>query len=218
MHIERLSEQITIVLGDSREVDASLCDGIICDPPYGISHPCNFASRKRDNLAKCNDWSNVVGDTEPFEPEWLLNMNKPTVLWGGNWFADRLPPSGGWLVWDKERPDTLDQSTCELAWTNCIKGVRRYRHLWDGMRKASEHRESYHPTQKPVALFSWILGLRWMGDVSFVFDPYMGSAPCGIACVRAGKKYLGVEINEQHFETAKMRLQKEIAQGQIYML
>jgi site-specific DNA-methyltransferase (adenine-specific) len=209
----KLSDNVTIINGDCRDVLPVECDLICCDPPYGMAHPCNFAGRGRGNLAKCNDWSDVAGDAEPFDPAWILAMNKPTVLWGGNWFADKLPPSSGWLVWDKERPDELDQATCELAWTNCVKGVRRFRHLWNGMMKASEKGESYHPTQKPVALFAWVLALRWLTDAQTVFDPYMGAGPCGVACVRAGKRYVGVEIDPVHFETARDRLTRELEQG-----
>jgi len=212
----KLSDNITIINADCREIGTVACDAIITDPPYGMAHPCNFAERKRGNLALCNDWPDVAGDAEPFDPSWIIAMNKPTVLWGGNWFANQLPPTSGWLVWDKERPDELDQATCELAWTNCIKGVRRYRHLWNGMMKATERGESYHPTQKPVALFSWTLALRWLSDIKAVFDPYMGSSPCGVACVRAGIRYVGVEINKVHFDTARMRLENELSQCNLF--
>ena len=133
----------------------------------------------------------------------------PTVLWGANWYADKLPPSGGWLVWDKERPDTLDQATCELAWTNCVKGVRRFRHLWNGMIRASEHNENYHPMQQPVALFVWVLTLRWIpGGV--VFDPYMGAGPCGVAAARTGRQFIGIELHRPYFETAIKRITTEL--------
>ena len=222
--VVRLSDSVTIIQGDCRDVLPVECDAIVTDPPYGIAHPCNFKERGRKSNTirngkpiwrngSPNDWPDVAGDDEPFDPAWILAMNKPTVLWGGNWFADKVPPSGGWLVWDKERPDELDQATCELAWTNCIKGVRRFRHLWNGFQKASEQGESYHPTQKPVALFAWTLALRWLADVETVFDPYMGAGPCGVACVRAGKRYVGVEINPVHFATARARLENELRQG-----
>jgi site-specific DNA-methyltransferase (adenine-specific)/modification methylase len=184
-------------------------DCVVSDPPYGIAHPCNFKQRGRGNLATCNDFSDVVGDSVPFDPAPILALDVPTVLWGANHFADKLPPSGGWLVWDKERPDDLDQATCELAWTNCVKGVRRFRHLWNGMMKASEWGESYHPTQKPIALMQWILTLRWMPDSgAIVLDPYMGSGPVGIAAIKTGMRFIGIEISEQYFAVAVKRIQE----------
>ena len=180
---------------------------VITDPPYGIAHPCNFKSRGRGNLTACNDYANVYSDSQPFDPAPILELDVPTILWGANHYADKLPPSDGWLVWDKERPDGLDQSTCELAWTNCIKGVRRFRHLWNGMMRASEHGENYHPTQKPVALMQWVLSLPWIPKIdTTVFDPYMGAGPVGVACVRIGYPYIGCEISEQYFKIAEQRI------------
>lgn len=204
-----------LYLADWRECPKPTSGVILTDPPYGITHPCNFSERGRDVLAVCNDYPDVAGDNEPFNPAPLLALGLPTCLWGGNHFANRLPDSGGWLVWDKLRPDDLDQATCELAWTNFIKGVRRFRHLWHGMMKASERGENYHPTQKPVALYSWILSLRWTpaGDV---FDPFMGSGPCGVAALRAGRNYVGVELSADYYAIAKRRIESEAAQGKLF--
>jgi DNA modification methylase len=184
-------------------------DCVVTDPPYGIAHPCNFRQRGRGNLALCNDFPDVIGDDAPFDPAPILALDVPTVLWGANYYADKLPPSGGWLVWDKERPDDLDQSTCELAWTNCIKGVRRFRYLWNGMMKAGERGESYHPTQKPVALLQWVLTLRWMPtEGATVLDPYMGAGSTGVACVRTGRRFIGIEISEQYYRIAERRIRE----------
>ena len=202
-----MTQRWQVIHGDWRLAELPRPDLIVTDPPYGISHKCNFAERGRGNLARCNDYPDVAGDTEPFDPAPILDLDVPTVLWGANHFADRLPASGGWLVWDKERPDTLDQSTCELAWTNCVKGVRRFRHLWNGMMRASEHGENYHPTQKPVALMSWVLSLRWMPkSPSLVFDPYMGSGPVGFAAMCVGHRYLGFDLNAEYCDIARRRI------------
>ena len=208
---ESEDKSVQLFLGDCREQKSSLdFDLILTDPPYGISHPCNFAKRGRDCLAKCKDYPNVVGAHEPFDPSEWLALKKPTILWGGNHFASRLPDSNGWLVWDKKRPDTLDQATCELAWTNVVKGVRRFSHLWHGCMKARERGESYHPTQKPVALMSWCLSLKWTQKLRTVFDPFMGCGPVGVACVQLGLPFIGVEIEPAYFKIAKQRIQKAL--------
>jgi site-specific DNA-methyltransferase (adenine-specific)/modification methylase len=201
----------TLYLGDSLDIYPIIknIDAIITDPPYGINHDCNFNKIKRGKLAKCNDYSNVIGDDEPFDPKWILDFNLPTILWGANYFCDKLPISNGWLVWDKLRPDTLDQATCELAWTNYVKGVRRFTHLWNGMMRASEKGENYHPTQKPVALYDWIFSLVWSKGLNVIFDPYMGSGPCGVSAIKNNKKYIGIEKDEHYFNISCERIAKE---------
>jgi hypothetical protein len=102
---------VRAIMGDCRDVlgtlDRSEISIVITDPPYGIAHPCNYAKRKRAALASCNDWDDIAGDDAPFDPSPILALDVPTVLWGANYYADKLPPSGGWLVWDKRRPDTV---------------------------------------------------------------------------------------------------------------
>lgn len=192
------------------------CDIIATDPPYGISHPCNYADRGRGGLAKCTNYEDVAGDSEPYDPSVLLAINKPTILWGGNHFASRLPDAGGWLVWDKLRPDGLDQATCELAWTNCVKGVRRFTHLWNGCMRQSERGENYHPTQKPVALYRWCLTLPWTLTQPVVFDPYMGSGPCPIACVGMSRPCIGVELSTAYFDIAVKRIEQAFADQALF--
>lgn len=216
MRIERIGDA-TLYLGDSLEVLPTFgpVDAVVTDPPYGIAHPCDFGKRGRSNLAQCNDYPDVEGDDELFDPAPILALDVSTVLWGANHFADLLPPSGGWLIWDKRRPDGLDQSTCELAWTNCVKGVRRFSHLWHGMMRESEQGENYHPTQKPVALFRWILSLRWLDGIHSVVDPYMGAGPCGVACVERGLRYVGVEKVPRYFNIACRRIRDAYAQPRL---
>jgi site-specific DNA-methyltransferase (adenine-specific)/modification methylase len=211
----RIGDNVTLYLGDCldvmREIPDGSVDAVVTDPPYGIGHPCNYAQRKRGALAPCNDYPDVIGDDQPFDPAPILALDVPTVLWGANHYADRLPPSGGWLVWDKLRPDNLDQSTCELAWTNCIKGVRRFRYLWNGMMRAGEHGENYHATQKPVALMRWVLGLRWI-PTGTILDPFMGSGTTGVACVQTGRNFIGIEIDPGYFAIAEKRIREAMMQ------
>ncbi len=201
-------------------------DAVVTDPPYGIGHPVDYRSRGRGRLAGCrdlgkpiwrdphsNDYPTIEGDDKPFNPSPILALNVPSVLWGANYYADKLPPSSGWLVWDKRRPDTLDQATCELAWTNVVKGVRRFEHLWNGMMRASEHGQNYHATQKPVALMQWVLNLRWLAEFDTILDPYMGSGPVAAACERLGKRCIGIEIEPKYFDIACHRVEAEVRQG-----
>ena len=175
-------------------------DVILADPPYGIALDCDFAGKMGQfvGLAPRNTYPNVHGDDKPFDPAFLLGLDVPTILWGANYYADKLPPMSGWLVWDKERPDNFSQSTCELAWTNCVLGVRRICHQWHGCLTASERGERYHPTQKPAALMVWALSLRWTEGFHKVLDPYSGSGPVMVAAERLGRVCYGMEIEPMY--------------------
>ncbi len=200
----------TIYHGDCREILPTLpkVDLVLTDPPYGISHPCDFHSRGRGNLAKCSDYAPVFDDNKPFDPApWI---SQPCILWGGNYFSSKLPEQSGWLVWDKERPDDLDQSTCELAWSNVVKGCRRFRFMWNGMLRAGERTNLCHPTQKPVELMRWCLSLRWTQDFQTILDPFMGSGTTLRAAKDLGRKAIGIEIEERYCEIAARRLSQEV--------
>jgi len=203
---------ITIYHGDCREIlpdiPAGSVDLVLTDPPYGIAHPTNFGSRGRGQIAGSRDYPPCIGDDAPFDPSQLLSFGR-CILWGANHYADRLAASSGWLVWDKERPDDIDQATCELAWSNCIKGVRRFRYLWNGCMRAGDE-ALFHPMQKPVALMSWCLSLRWVDDAQNVLDPYCGSGPVLIAAKRNGINAIGIEIEERYCEIAANRLAQQV--------
>lgn len=110
---------ITIYHGDCRRILPKLSfDVVVSDPPYGINQPTNYKSRGLDRLALNRDFAPVYGDKNPFDPTAFLHW--PCILWGANHYADKLPSSSGWLVWDKQRPDVLNQWRCELAWTNFV--------------------------------------------------------------------------------------------------
>lgn len=215
---------ITIYHGDNRDILPALepdsVDLVLTDPPYGINHPTDYMMRGRARETpiwrnpSCNNYPAVFGDDQSFDPTPWLQW--PCILWGANYYADKLPPKSGWLVWDKERSDELDQATCELAWSNFVKGVRRFRYLWDGFRRKGS--ESFlHPTQKPVALMQWCLRLRWTPPGT-VLDPYMGSGPVLIAAKLDGRRAIGIEIEERYCEIAARRLAQGVFDWPTYVV
>ena len=183
-------------------------DLILTDPPYGIAHPTDYKSRGRGNLADCTDYPLVLGDDQPFDPALILSLNKPTLLFGANYYAERLPASSGWILWDKLRPDDLDQASAEVAWTNFVKGVRVFRYLWNGMLRAGNEKLE-HPTMKPAALWRWVLDLRWTPP-GIVCDPYMGSGTTLRAAKDSGRQAIGIELSEEYCEIAAKRLSQEV--------
>ncbi len=205
-------KNITIYHGDCLEILPQLdkVDLVLTDPPYGINLETAYRLRGRGRLAQCKNYPVVYGDDKPFNPEFLMEY-KNIILFGANYYCDHLKPSSGWIVWDKRRGRMQnDQADAEIAWTNCIKGVRLFSHEWNGFRRDSERGESYHPTQKPVALFEWILNLRWLREFTNILDPFMGSGSVLIAAKLLNRKAIGIEIEEKYCEIAVKRLGQEV--------
>lgn len=219
---EQLSEGVILYCGDCREILPTLGGGmaVVSDPPYGIA----FAHGGNDKSgigkgAYATKFAKVAieGDAGPFDPTPMLAAGDEFILWGGNHFADRLPASACWLIWDKRAASqhSNDFADCEIAWTSGRSVARIFRHQWDGMMKASERGiQRVHPTQKPVALMEWCL--RRTTPEKAVLDPYMGSGTTGVACVRLGRRFVGIEINPGFFDVACRRIGDELKQGRLF--
>lgn len=202
---------IDLRLGDCldimRGMDAESIDAVVTDPPYGIGKLNKFGSRR--NLTRAMPYTPIYGDDKPFDPSWLLKF-PIVVIFGANWFANKLPSSGGWFIWDKKDGGTPDNfSDAEMAWTNASNVVRIFHHKWRGMIKASERdQRRIHPMQKPIAVMKWIIKqVTREGDT--ILDPYMGSGTTGVACVQLNRNFIGCEIDPQYFEIAKRRIKAD---------
>ncbi len=183
---------------------------VVSDPPYGIRY---VHGEGGGCLAKSTIFAghSIIGDDSKFDPSPWLEF-KVVVLWGANHYASRLPDSPAWLIWDKrDGICSNDQADCEMAWTNLKKPARVFRHIWNGMLKDSERGESrVHPTQKPAALMAWCLEQAKVPSGATVLDPFMGSGTTGIACLRTGRNFIGIEKDPAHFKTACERFAREI--------
>ena len=228
-------DAVTIYHGDCRAILPALDvvpDLVLTDPPYGVKERTDRASKGRGSnpnrtsstlsgaggpKGPSNDFPPVAGDDEPFDPSHLLGF-KRLVMWGANNFAERLPPSSSWVVWDKlgglitakRFIGQDDNADLEMAWTNLGGPARLIPHRWKGLLRDSEARErALHPTQKPVVLMSIILEWRTKpGDL--VLDPYMGSGPVMRAAKDLGRRAIGIELEERYCEVAARRCQQEV--------
>jgi site-specific DNA-methyltransferase (adenine-specific)/modification methylase len=202
-----------LILGDCLEVMPWLgkFDAVVTDPPYGIGFSHGGGGGK---LARSTALANkpIIGDDTPFNPAWMLDLGIPAVIWGGNHFANRLPPSQSWLIWDKRCADySNDQADCELAWTNLGFPARMFRHVWNGMLRGKESKTPrQHPTQKPVALMQWCLG--FVPNACTILDPFMGSGTTLVACQRLGRHGTGIEIDPEYFDIACRRVDEAARQ------
>jgi hypothetical protein len=194
------------------------------DPPYGIGiqhREGNIGGAQRGSITfgpkgptytgehagKLKTYPRIAGDDRPFVPAHLLNGADIVVLWGANHYADKLPSSASWLVWDKRDglPST-DFSDAELAW--CSKGGRiaMFRMMWAGVArpKAEDGAALVHPTQKPIALYRWVIEEKTeSGDL--VYDAYAGSGPTVLACEKLGRRARAMELEPAYCDVIVAR-------------
>jgi len=186
-------------------------DVILTDPPYGIDivksdgsvgygGELGFIGAR--GIVPVNRYPKIKGDDKPFDPGHLLKLCKNCIIFGGNYFASKLPDKACWLVWDKrEHIPSNNFADCELVWTSFDTPARIYRHLWSGLlRKGGRQDEltnRVHPTQKPVGLISRILeDFSKEGDK--ILDPYLGSGSTLIACEKTNRVCYGIEIEPRY--------------------
>jgi len=204
----------TLYLGDCMDILPTLAkhDLGIHDPPYGIGENASRVA-SRGKLAKTTDYGSFDWDSEPMSDDRILMCiaaADETIIWGGNYFA--VAPSRGWLVWDKINSGNF--ADCELAWTNIKMSVRMFRHMWNGMLRDSEKGPRVHPTQKPVALMDWCI--NWANKPKTIIDACMGSGPVGIAAVKRGLQYTGIELMERNFDIACTRIENAQRQASLF--
>jgi len=178
-------------------------DAIVTDPPYGIqADKAKAHSSIRDNSA----WPESQWDESRPPEEYLRllpTLAETVAIWGGNYMADCLPPSGGWLVWRKPEAETgFSLADCELCWTSGNFAAR--------MKTMPRRDGNLHPTQKPVIVMAWTMDALKVPAGATVCDPYMGSGTTGIACIRTGRNFIGIERDAAHYKTACDRIAHEL--------
>lgn len=189
-------------------------DAVVTDPPYGLGNKHNGGGggaksnwKHRPEVAKGFDMQRP--DKQYFDL--MREMSGVTLFWGGNYFADILPPSMGWLVWDKGL-EGFTTSDFEMAWTSRNNAARRMRYACGNERgfapKSKEDREfiNSHPTQKPVIVMQWCI--QQIGSPATICDPFMGSGSTGVAAVNMGLKFIGCELERKYFDIACKRIEK----------
>ena len=195
----------TLYLGDCREILPTLgkVDAVVTDPPYGIGQDGGRGHRlsSRARVQTKKGWDGARPDAELFER--LLAMSGEQIIWGGNYFADLLPPSMGWLYWQKLIGG--DFSDGELAWTSRRAALKEFTH-----RKTNAEME--HPTQKPLALMKWCVEKT----SGVVLDPFMGSGTTGVACAELGRPFVGIEQDADYFDIACRRIEASYKQPRLF--
>lgn len=195
--------RVTLYLGDCRDIMDSLekVDAVITDPPYGIGK--DAATRRPTKWQRADGMPARDWDNEPANVSELIAMASIVAIWGGNYYP--LPPSRGWLAWHK--PDAVpSMANVELAWTNQDRNARQI--SWS--ISATNAERVGHPTQKPVRVMSWTMEQVSVPENGIVLDPFMGSGTTAIACIRTGRRFIGIERDPAHYATALERIRREI--------
>ncbi len=197
----------TLYCGDCMDILPTLpkVDAVITDPPYGICADENPV--RGSQLHEQLGWDRDRPPPEVFEL--ILSAAPHTIIWGGNYFADLLPPTMRWLVWDKQQGN-LSLSDCEFAWTSEQKAARIFRYS----RGAALQDGKEHPTQKPIALMKWCIDM--LPKANSVLDCFLGSGTTGVAAVQMGRTFIGIERERKYFDIACSRIERAQAQGQMF--
>ena len=174
----------------ARLMGGEKADAVVTDPPYGMK------AVSSSGVLKTRYGSDIAGDESTDIAIKVFKIcaqyKVPQVWWGANYYSDCLPPSGFWVVWDKNNGGS-DQADAELAWTN-LKGVVRI------FKQASEKVDRVHPTQKHPRLIVWCI--EKCGNGEMILDPFSGSGTTIIACEQLGRKCRAMEISEAYTAVA----------------
>lgn len=182
-----------------KEIPDNYFDLAIVDPPYGININHNIGRRKGD---KASPYKKVEWDSLPPQGDYfkeLFRVSRNQIIWGANHFMESINlNSSCWIVWDKLFSVEVSFASVELAWTSFDSVAKRF-------QMSSQQSDRIHPTQKPVALYHWLLN-NYAKEGDKILDTHVGSASSLIACHDMGFEYLGFELDRDYYDMASERL------------
>lgn len=194
----------TVITDVEKLINGEKADMVFTDPPYGIDVVSNNGKVGADfGVAKKGNYKKVIADdtTETAKDAFVIlkTICDKLIIWGGNYFLDFLPPSDGWLIWDKRGESGIRNTFAdgEMAYCSFHTPVRIYHQLWNGMIREGEHEKRVHPTQKPIKILSEILK-DFSKQNDLVIDLFGGSGSTLIACEQLKRKCYMCEIDEHY--------------------
>jgi site-specific DNA-methyltransferase (adenine-specific) len=174
-----------------RQMPDKCVDLVLTDPPYGIGISSNPVRQKHEKM----NWDDTPPSKEYFKE--LFRVSKNQIIWGGNYFD--LPSSQGFIIWDKVQPENFSLAMCEYAYSSIKSPAKMYRY------SVLTERNKQHPTQKPLALFKWIVN-KYTKESDIVFDAFIGSGTTAVACKELGRTFIGIEKEPKYCKIAEERL------------
>ena len=219
--VEALAEGVTLYLGDCREILPTLgkVDAVVTDPPYGIGFQ-KGAGGQGAQAGRRIVKDKIIGDAEAFDPMPIIRLSDNVLMWGADHFYPRLPDRGRFLAWNKlgdmESWDSF--SDVEFAWHSADSAARIFTMKWKGIacdKRGEANGLREHPTQKPLMLMRWCI--EQIGKADIILDPFVGSGTTGVAAVKLGRKFIGIEIHEPYFDNACRRISEALKQPDMFI-
>ena len=194
-------------------------DLAIVDPPYGIDSKISTKS----SLNKGNKFAQLYNEKrwDKFRPKneyWyeLLRVSKNQIICGGNYFAEKLPVSRGWIIWDKQG-EGITSVNNELMWTSFDVSIKTFSrcHGLDKGFMAKGINKVFHPTQKPVALYKWLLD-NYAKPNDKILDTHLGSGSIAIACHDYDFELTACELDKEYYDKAIERITNHVSQQKLF--
>ena len=203
---------ITMIHGDCERymdgLEENAFDLAIVDPPYGIGMTANRGQRKNTGKKRViKHWDTERPPKKYFNK--ILKISNNQIIWGGNYFE--LPPTRCFVIWDKMTSPDFSFAMCELAWTSFDKVAKIFRKTI-----SVESQKRFHPTQKPVQLYKWLLQ-NYAKENDTIFDSHGGSGSICIACIDLGFDLVWIEKDKDYYNSAVARVKKHNAQLDMFV-
>ena len=222
----KITENIEITNEDNMLLMARYPDNYfdlaIVDPPYGIGASSTFAGEKRKSGKGAalkskhtkKEWDNAIPTQEYFNE--LKRVSKNQIIWGGNYFANLLKNSQGWVIWDKNN-GTTKFADAELAYTSFDVATRIFKHTWNGMLQEdmSNKQKRIHPTEKPYNLYKYCLD-KYAKEGDKILDTHLGSGSIAIACHDYKFNLTACELDKEYYDSAVKRITNHVGQTKLF--
>ncbi len=179
-------------------------DIAIVDPPYGID--INNSGTHFKEKYEIKNWDKETPNDEYFTE--LKRVSKNQIIWGGNYFLDRLGNCKCFIIWDKKIAEDMSFAMCEMAWTSFKNGAKIY-------NKTATQLNRIHPTQKPIGLYDWLID-RYTEKGQIILDTHLGSGSSRISANKAGLSFVGCEIDKEYFDKQNKRYADFISQTRLF--
>jgi site-specific DNA-methyltransferase (adenine-specific) len=196
-------------------------DLAIVDPPYGIGMSKGTMSSNKEKkitskrIYTSKDWDSSIPTKEYFKE--LFRVSKNQIIWGGNYMIEHLNNTSCFVVWDKKSNDGSNFADAELAWTSFKTAVRVFKYDWVGFGYLNnpQKEKKIHPTQKPIALYKWLLE-KYAKPTDKILDTHLGSGSIAIACHDYGFDLTACELDKEYFDKAMTRINNHVAQQKLF--